>query len=229
MSRRSIESGDRYGRLVASMPDVHSTKKHQKWFFVCDCGNRKSIALDSVFSSKTRSCGCLRKEIHSEKFRTDHVGKRFGGLLVLEYAGSLYGGPAWLCQCDCGALAIKAASDLVDGRVKSCGCRLTLRRVPIEQKRARHVIETARRRALKKDAGGTFTTDEIARLYDRQRGRCAWCYCPLGDSFHRDHRVALSCGGDNGILNIELLCGPCNLKKGAKDPIKWAQEIGRLI
>lgn len=55
------------------------------------------------------------------------------------------------------------------------------------------------------------------------------CGCALGDDFHRDHRVALANGGDNDITNIELLCGPCNQRKHAKDPVRWAQENGRLL
>lgn len=51
----------------------------------------------------------------------------------------------------------------------------------------------------------------------------------LNGVFHRDHRRALADGGTNNIGNIELLCGTCNLRKHAKDPIAWARENGRLI
>lgn len=41
--------------------------------------------------------------------------------------------------------------------------------------------------------------------------------------------MPLARGGGNGIGNIQLLCPPCNLRKGSKDPIKWAQKNGRLL
>lgn len=65
-------------------------------------------------------------------------------------------------------------------------------------------------------------------------GRLLWrvrcdCGASLKDGFHRDHRVPLVAGGSNDITNIDLLCGPCNLRKGAKDPLVWAAENGRLL
>lgn len=64
----------------------------------------------------------------------------------------------------------------------------------------------------------------------KQRHRCANC----GDPFkmvgmNMDHRVALARGGSNDILNIELLCPPCNNRKRDKDEIAWANENGRLL
>lgn len=76
---------------------------------------------------------------------------------------------------------------------------------------------------------GSFTPTQIADLHTKQRGRCANCGAKLGAEYHRDHKVPLSKGGTNDITNIELLCGPCNLRKNAKDPVDWAQENGRLI
>jgi 5-methylcytosine-specific restriction endonuclease McrA len=61
-----------------------------------------------------------------------------------------------------------------------------------------------------------------------QRGRCAFCPAKLR-SWHVDHRVALSKGGDNSKRNLQLLCRPCNLRKFNKDEIAFAQETGRLL
>lgn len=231
MTKRIDRTGQRYGRLVATRMDPTSKPGRLRWICQCDCGSEKPILADSLSGGRTNSCGCIVKEVFGERYRIDHTGKRFGSLEVIRYAGRLYGVVAWECRCDCGAIVRKTAGDLVGGKVKSCstGCRLTVKRTPIHEKRARWVLEVNRRRARKKSVGGTFTQDEIDRLHRLQRGRCAWCGTRLGDKFHRDHKLALSHGGSNDISNIELLCAPCNLRKGTKHPEKWAQENGRLL
>ena len=41
--------------------------------------------------------------------------------------------------------------------------------------------------------------------------------------------MPLSKGGAHHPSNAQILCRTCNRRKGAKDPIAWSQEIGRLI
>ena len=53
----------------------------------------------------------------------DETGKRYGRLVVLEYAGSNKSGNAtWLCRCDCGKTTIISSHNLKSGNSKSCGC-----------------------------------------------------------------------------------------------------------
>jgi hypothetical protein len=54
------------------------------------------------------------------------VGQRFGRLVVLGVARHHQN--QWALQCDCGSVATKPYSDLVAGRVKSCGCLKAERR-----------------------------------------------------------------------------------------------------
>lgn len=44
-----------------------------------------------------------------------------------------------------------------------------------------------------------------------------------------DHITALANGGRHVISNIQFLCMRCNSSKGAKDPIVFAQSMGRLL
>jgi 5-methylcytosine-specific restriction endonuclease McrA len=87
------------------------------------------------------------------------------------------------------------------------------------------------RRLRKRNAEGSHTGEEIKQLFAKQRGRCAnpACHRSIKDGYHVDHIMPLVLGGSNWISNIQLLCPTCNLKKRAKDPIKWAQENGMLL
>lgn len=53
----------------------------------------------------------------------DLVGKRFGMLTVVEYAGKRDGMHRWKCVCDCGNESIVGQTLLQSGKTKSCGCR----------------------------------------------------------------------------------------------------------
>jgi 5-methylcytosine-specific restriction endonuclease McrA len=92
-------------------------------------------------------------------------------------------------------------------------------------------VKQATRRALKVASGGKHTAEDIVFLRKRQKNRCAhsWCRKILGDDFHVDHIVPLSGGGGNDRKNLQLLCEFCNLSKGAKHPIDFAQAHGVLL
>lgn len=88
----------------------------------------------------------------------------------------------------------------------------------------------ALRRALRKNAEGAFSHEDVVEILSLQRERCA--YCPRRLTLrqcHRDHIVPLSRGGTNDRRNIQLTCSPCNLRKHAKDPLVFARECGKLI
>jgi 5-methylcytosine-specific restriction endonuclease McrA len=75
----------------------------------------------------------------------------------------------------------------------------------------------------------------IHALWHKQNGLCIYCRAKLGDSpkskqtYHIDHIHPISKGGTNELHNLQCLCPPCNLKKGAKLPHDFAQELGRLF
>ena len=87
----------------------------------------------------------------------------------------------------------------------------------------------SQRRARERQAGGTFTAEQLTTLYGRQRGKCVGCRQALGGKFHADHVIALAAGGSNGISNIQLLCETCNRSKGVKHPIAFMQQRGFLL
>lgn len=91
------------------------------------------------------------------------------------------------------------------------------------------VAISARRRAKCVSAGGTFSKADVLAIKAAQRGGCAACKSHLSKGFHVDHVVALANGGTNDKSNLQLLCPPCNLSKGSKDPIDFMRSRGFLL
>ena len=118
-------TGQRFGRLVVIAKDetIHRSGNKTYWKCQCDCGNIKSIVGQSLREGRTKSCGCLSKEITSKTSLKDLTGQVFGKLTVLQRAGSTKQKRAtWLCQCTCGKTVIVNSSSLLTGNTKSCGC-----------------------------------------------------------------------------------------------------------
>lgn len=224
--------GRRFGRLVVLAKHHEKRGREYAWRCACDCGGDAVVRGGALRFGHTQSCGCLTREAVSEATSSRLDGLRFGRLVVLGRKGSRRGAALWQCLCDCGTETEALTGALASGNRVSCGCA-SIDKPGLRSERSRSLgaAHGSTRRSRKRGAGGIFTADQIDELYRKQRGRCAGPGCgdPLGDDFHRDHRVALSKGGTNDISNIELLCERCNLRKHAKDPVTWAQENGRLI
>lgn len=83
-----------------------------------------------------------------------------------------------------------------------------------------------RRDARERNSDGSVSGGEIKIQFKSQRGLCWWCGYSVGDTYHIDHRIALSKGGLNVAGNIVISCPSCNLKKNSKLP--W-EFNGRLL
>lgn len=59
-----------YGRLTAVEVDSESPPRHRRWFFLCECGATVSRRVDHVRSGRTRSCGCLNRDVVSNRATT---------------------------------------------------------------------------------------------------------------------------------------------------------------
>jgi hypothetical protein len=61
-------TGQRFGRLiVVSKSEFRGKNRNSFWNCVCDCGNTKTIELQSLKSGKTKSCGCLHNELQANR------------------------------------------------------------------------------------------------------------------------------------------------------------------
>ncbi len=101
-----------------------------RWRCKCECGNTNLVQTVSLLRGKSKSCGCLQKELASEKARgsgyklaADIAGQKFGRLTAIRRVGHRDGyGYLWLCRCDCGNETTVPVKMLRSGNTKSCGC-----------------------------------------------------------------------------------------------------------
>lgn len=66
-------SGLKFARLTAIKNTTQG--KHPRWEFKCDCGNSKIILKEHVVAGRTKSCGCLLKEVMSGRNTTHGMTK----------------------------------------------------------------------------------------------------------------------------------------------------------
>lgn len=115
--RLQIGVGYRVGRLTVVEPTEKRKGNYIVWLCRCDCGGEVYALLHQLTSGYRKSCGCL-----SHPARKNYVGKRFGRLSVIAYAGKQGGMHRWKCVCDCGNETIVGQTLLQTGKTKSCGC-----------------------------------------------------------------------------------------------------------
>lgn len=92
------------------------------------------------------------------------------------------------------------------------------------------LIYNQKRRASKRAASGAHTVEEIEALLVEQDHCCANPYCRADlrcTPMDLDHVVALSCGGSDGIENLQWLCQSCNRSKKHYSMGDWLDKQKR--
>jgi len=117
-------AGQRFGRWTVLENYIKTQSKHpeRKWLCRCDCGTERYVLERSLLYGSSTNCGCLRKEVTSERSAHEIAGQTFGELTVLKKAAtkSPAGGIQWLCRCSCGAEHVVEGTLLVTGRRTRC-------------------------------------------------------------------------------------------------------------
>lgn len=121
-------TGCRFGKLVVLYKtDLPKKYNSHVWHCKCDCGGTIDAPANQLMAGYRKSCGCLGKPPLK-----DFVGKRFGDLTVVSYAGKKTGCHVWHCRCVCGNETDVRQSNLQIGHTTSCGCRCGVGNMPAE-------------------------------------------------------------------------------------------------
>lgn len=78
MGKRLDLVGQKFGRLIVLKYVGNNKRRHSQWLCKCDCGNETVIVgseLKRNDKRKTRSCGCLQREIASEYHKNNQFGE----------------------------------------------------------------------------------------------------------------------------------------------------------
>ena len=68
------------------------------------------------------------------------------------------------------------------------------------------------------------------QLMRRQNSRCAYCGNRFSvQYFDIDHMVPAAIGGSNDASNLQVLCGPCNRRKGDQTDQEFRRRYARLV
>lgn len=126
-------TGQRFGKLVCLEPTgERGASGGTVWRCQCDCGNVCLAVSTQLTHGYKKSCGCL-----SHPPLKDYVGKQFGSLTVMGYAGKKAGLHYWHCKCECGKEIDVGQTRLQSGQITNCGCKRhpARRQLPSGQKR----------------------------------------------------------------------------------------------
>lgn len=76
---------------------------------------------------------------------------------------------------------------------------------------------------------GDVTTKQLLELQQSAKV-CYWCNASLKNKkVHLDHYTPIVKGGEHTLSNLVISCAKCNQHKSSKDPIIFANSLGRLF
>lgn len=85
-------------------------------------------------------------------------------------------------------------------------------------------IDAINRNKLKRTLGQDLTLDEINEMQKQQDNKCFYCDKRL-NSYHIEHIIPISKGGEHKSYNIVLACPKCNLSKRDQNPEEFVNKI----
>lgn len=173
----------------------------------------------------------------------DMIGKRFGRLTVLSFAGhNKYAKPqpVWLCRCDCGNETVVSGNALRSGNTKSCGCLQIERRreancLPEGVASFHRLYREYERSAEKKGRSFELTEEDLSFV---TKMNCHYC----GAEPNQTRSDSKFCNGayvfngidrtdnDRGYTmdNVVPCCKVCNYMKRGLSTVEFLNHIKRI-
>lgn len=71
-------TGQRFGRLLVLDRATNDAQGRARWRCACDCGNEAVITRHHLRDGRTKSCGCLRRDVASELNHTHGFASKGG-------------------------------------------------------------------------------------------------------------------------------------------------------
>ena len=71
MGRRRVHelAGQVFGRLTALEPIFRHVDGYTRWVCRCACGETVRVKTSDLTRGRTKSCGCLRRDVHASRKR----------------------------------------------------------------------------------------------------------------------------------------------------------------
>ena len=126
MAAKINRTGKTYGDLTVLETTPGSNSKTDTYLVKCNCcGNTMIIGIDALL--KGLKCKNCRNKNRKSTYQ-DLVGKECNGIQVISLAEDAIGRTGhrdirYNCLCSCGKEFVAYRSSLLQGKVKSCGCR----------------------------------------------------------------------------------------------------------
>lgn len=193
--------GQRFGKLIV-IERSRKSNGDAAWLCQCDCGGTILATTSGLNKKDNTSCGCLKGSGRTLK---DITGEVFSNLTVLKREGTSGAQTTWLCECTCGKKRIVQRSNLILGKVISCGC-ITLSMKSIIERLYNKVKYNAE---IKREISFTLNLEEFQTLV------LSDCYyCGTGPSLtFKTKKEKIKYGGIDRMINEEGYyinnCVPC--------------------
>ncbi|MEK0337185.1 MAG: hypothetical protein QQN41_07115 [Nitrosopumilus sp.] len=250
MKEAVLTKGEKFGNLLVlddSLKKTHGGKRRTSCYCLCDCGIKKWIRQGSLLCGDTKSCGCMKSKMISEKARkrtgprVDRSGQKFGILTVTtewrrEQSGQAYV-TKWKCCCECGVE--KWIQTSVLSRTKSCGClhrQNASKQLKLKPGQAafNRVFQQYKLRAKRKQLDFKITAEDFKNI---TKLNCHYCRALASNLYiaegrngkfryngidRKDNKLGYT------LDNTVSCCKTCNRAKGELSVVeflKWIQNV----